>query len=360
LERFNSIDRDSFSIVLSISGFFFPSRLVCLQVETSQFQKEEIEELALRDNQRVPPGFAEIESASRLSRASSEWLRVMRETLKLPGWMTPAAQQAIGERGWRTSGNPIGYIRTATYRIANRLGLVEDDNKGGKPWQCPCGQMSRAQAKLEDHRCRSPEVPAAKIKLPPSASSVADLIDRRHDPDDSEGFDSDAFVCVDADGETYVGSPMLWDVRSELIGLRRNSGTEHEASIDWEKVAEIAGLSHDAGRVMDLRFRQGLSREQVLENAPGRKRLRFQAAWREIDRHWDMIDALIRPPASSQRDLPNCALHADGSRSPLAPPVRRTDRTNKPPEGEKLLKEIDERFGTDRFLGRDHLQRRWS
>ncbi|SRR5260370_41712699 len=59
-----------------------------------------------------------------------EWLRFMAEVLKMPACYLPAAQKILHQGAWRrytgTGQNPIGYVKTAAYREALKMGLAMD------------------------------------------------------------------------------------------------------------------------------------------------------------------------------------------------------------------------------------------
>jgi hypothetical protein len=67
----------------------------------------------------------------------AEWLRFMDETLKMPGCYLPAAQEILRQNRWRrfigNGNNPIGYVKTATYQEAMKMGLALDKYNVNEP-----------------------------------------------------------------------------------------------------------------------------------------------------------------------------------------------------------------------------------
>jgi hypothetical protein len=70
-----------------------------------------------------PTGFAEIEAASHKAQDSPEFLDFVRDVVNLPVTMAPAVAEAMAQKKWRVSPNPLGAIRTASHQEAKRLGI---------------------------------------------------------------------------------------------------------------------------------------------------------------------------------------------------------------------------------------------
>jgi hypothetical protein len=70
-----------------------------------------------------PAGYAEIEAASNAAQHSPEFVAFVRDVVNLPAGMAPAVAEAIGQKKWRVSPNPLGAIRTASHQEAKRLGI---------------------------------------------------------------------------------------------------------------------------------------------------------------------------------------------------------------------------------------------
>jgi hypothetical protein len=70
-----------------------------------------------------PAGYAEIEAASHEAQDSPEFMDFVRDVVNLPVEMAPAVAEAIGQKRWKVSPNPLGAIRTASHQEAKRLGI---------------------------------------------------------------------------------------------------------------------------------------------------------------------------------------------------------------------------------------------
>ena len=304
-----------------------------------------------------PPGYSEIENASRLVADSDEWLPFITRVLKLDSWMVPAVQEAVRQQRWRNAANPIGYVRTAARREANRLGLFEDGHKHSEDRRCPCGAMTKAKAKEQDHVCVSAghEVGAiADIVLPASAwrdqdnpaSAPNSAYYAAHDQfiEDATAAsgivdDDDELEFIEYDDETgvaYSGEPYLKHIPTHLIkrleprkeippSVRGEALVEHfnrlgggytevgTLLVDWQKVAPLlpikAGAKSIVGTVLEMRFHLKLKFAEVcefpnwyigLKLTEDQRRRRLQAAWRMIDRQMDNIKRILNSPASPQ------------------------------------------------------------
>ena len=70
-----------------------------------------------------PAGYAEIEAASQAAQDSKEFLDFVRDVVNLSEEMAPAVAEAIRQKKWKISPNPLGTIRTASHQEAKRLGI---------------------------------------------------------------------------------------------------------------------------------------------------------------------------------------------------------------------------------------------
>ena len=70
-----------------------------------------------------PIGYAEIEAASHTAQDSKEFMVFVRDVVNLSAEMAPAVAEAIREKKWKISPNPLGAIRTAAHQQAKRLGI---------------------------------------------------------------------------------------------------------------------------------------------------------------------------------------------------------------------------------------------
>ena len=72
---------------------------------------------------RAPAGYDEIEAASQTAQDSKEFVDFVRGVVNLPVEMSPAVAEAIRQKKWKISPNPLGAIRTASHQEAKRLGI---------------------------------------------------------------------------------------------------------------------------------------------------------------------------------------------------------------------------------------------
>ena len=72
---------------------------------------------------QCPVGYAEIEAASQIAQDSKEFADFVRDVVNLAVEMAPAVAEAIRQRKWKISPNPLGAIRTASHQEAKRLGI---------------------------------------------------------------------------------------------------------------------------------------------------------------------------------------------------------------------------------------------
>jgi hypothetical protein len=147
---------------------------------------------------------------------------------------------------------------------------------------------------------------------------------------------------VEEDGRRFYGDDILWRVNGEYIKLIPSHTLNEEgiAVVDWDKVATAVGLSLFEANVLNLRCARGVTRQQLFDGAEEDEalRLRYQAAWRAIDRRQDQIQAILgaRKPGSA---LPTGLQ--------IAPPVRRTEipmPERLAEDDDKILQDIERRF----------------
>jgi hypothetical protein len=271
--------------------------------------------------------------------------------------MVPAVQEVVvRQQGWRSASNPIGYIRTAAQREADRLGLHHDNHKHSEDRRCPCGAMTKSKAKELDHECMYAGYEAgaiADIDLPDSAwrgegNAASTKTKAYHAAHDQFIEDATAAACIhdDHEGQEYIeydnqtgvfysGNPNLKDVPSHLIKRMEPIAKEFSDDpggraileyfkngppgytedgvliIDWHKVASLLPIRDDAksvvGKVLEMRFHLKLKFAEVCEypnwftglNLEKEQRVRrLQAAWKMIDRHMDDIKKIFKSPAS--------------------------------------------------------------
>lgn len=58
-----------------------------------------------------------------MAQDSREFLEFVSDVVSLPVQMAPAVAEAIRQKKWRISPNPLGAIRTASHQEAKRLGI---------------------------------------------------------------------------------------------------------------------------------------------------------------------------------------------------------------------------------------------
>ena len=270
-----------------------------------------------------PSGYAEIESVCSLAPENPAWVQFMVGVLRLPQWMVPAAQEAVRQHRWKLQPNPIGYIKTATYRISVKMGLAADnyEKPPDRSRRCPCGRMFKKRAAASGHTCVAGLIDAFHYKLP-DLSGSKDVTGNRYDASDFinifgcsdyRALSESTFDVVDKNGIGYSGHFLLERINPEFRKLNPpdpsalpaaedteyghtqwNSGDWGSISIDWPKLAKKMGLSQVDATVMKLRFHYGYSRETLLSGAATkRESQQFQTAWRRIAARFDEITALL-------------------------------------------------------------------
>ncbi len=276
----------------------------------------------------------------------------MSEVLRLPVWMAPAAQEAIRQDRWRTQPNPIAYVKTATHRIAVRMGLNEDEYKGpvDRSRKCPCGLMSKSEALESGHACVAGEVDAFNLKLPDLSDSKYftgsrfDACDWMEQPGLHQlvpgACDSGELWEFVEDGISYVVSRLLCSVDPEFTYLETrvaDASAESQAdgerppvdsfqvlAVDWQKVAKKLGFDENTATVMDLRFALGWSREQVVASARGQKQRRdYETAWRRITSHSQEIRALLLDNPQNQAFEERMARTWNANHGPIGAKAKR-------------------------------------
>jgi len=239
-----------------------------------------------------------------------KWATFLTATLRLPLWMAPAVQRAIRETRWMGHPNPVGYIKTATCRMANRMGLAHDDFKGpvDRSRRCPCGAMFQRKAIESGHTCLAGEITAFEVKLP-DLSESEDRVGTRYDASDfwesngcnlfaSDDDDDNFFAFEDESGVEYRGHGLLNRVPEDLIKLTppRDGSLYGDALIDWLAVAKRLHLDEIAATVMKLRFLFGAKRADlaVYAKIDGKPRAKYETAWKTITKNEGEIYSILR------------------------------------------------------------------
>ena len=173
--------------------------------------------------------------------AEAEWRRGL-ELLCLPLFYQPALAIALAESNWQEARDVARYLRTVTIRQAARLGLADAD---GPP---PVSEILTGERTHEE-----------VVNAEDPGIEWGDNIYSELDPD-----------IIDEDGK----------------------------GVNWERVAQRAGLEEDELCVLECRA-AGMTRSQILEELADDEedRLRLQAAYRRLhDRRAKIKDILLGRP----------------------------------------------------------------
>jgi hypothetical protein len=211
----------------------------------------------------------------------AEWLDFVTKALGMPGCYVPAAQAVIDQGRWRrvaTPGhNPIGYIKTATYREALKLGLALDRYLSDEPFVRTKDRPERIEREdpVEelrfDHRdSRRGCVPLRFPNNKFDQSVIEARIQRAHN--DAGGYD-----CV---------------ARMRCIPrwlLKRGASRD---AVDWERVASYAvkkpRMTPAVARVLALRFDRRIGLPAAMADAAIRADAKdIEAARKWVDRNHD-------------------------------------------------------------------------
>jgi hypothetical protein len=257
---------------------------------------------------RKPPGYDELDKLSKLPSDAEAWAHFTRKTLKIEGYIVSAVQEVVRQRGWRSSQNPIGHVKTAAIREALKMGLHEDEYAGsrGRSVKCPCGLMRKTDAEQSGHVCGVP-MSLGAIKLPVAAlsddwgdsgarnnggaangphDSAVDILTFRNCDYSDDGR-------IEYDGIQYKIDERLKHLAPDLLTFDAGAGT---VRLNWVAIGRKAGLSAAVARVMELRYGYRMSRTQVLEYATtDRQRREFRSAWLEITQSEERIREVLKP-----------------------------------------------------------------
>lgn len=195
-----------------------------------------------------------------------EWKKVLSQ-LRLQVAFIPAVQTILKQGHWREKPNVAAYIRKGAYRCAIRSGIVD------LPKSHNSNEMLVSDLNYRD----------ASGNLLPH--------DERIDRAITE-YDEKYGVYNDYEDSSAVDqvSPQLMDDEAE--------------EINWERVADLAGLDAGEKMVLELRLVFGIGREQALSicHAETDRKL-LQAAWKRFERHQDSLKKVLRSgkPHKSRR-----------------------------------------------------------
>jgi hypothetical protein len=182
------------------------------------------------------------------------WLKSL-GLLRLNLTYVPAIQKVLGQGHWRKAPSALAYIRKAAVREASRMGLLD-----------LTGRDPKRELIVSDFHLMDEE-----DKPVPHDEAIDRL---RYDSSDQYRHDYPEF------------SP-VWGVSDSLLA---ESGV---LEIDWDQVAELAGL--DAGEKLVIQVRlDGLGREQAFQSCHTEEdRRMLQAAWKRFERHQDALKATL-------------------------------------------------------------------
>ena len=210
----------------------------------------------------------------------AEWVYFVTKALGMPGCYVPAAQAVIDQGRWRrvaTPGqNPIGYIKTATYREALKLGLALDRYLSDEPFVPTKDRPARIEKEdpIEelrfDHRDSRPGCIPLLI---PSGKSCQDVIESRI----QRAYDAGGYDC---------GARMRCIPRWLL-----KRGASRDA-VDWERVASYAvkkpRMTPAVARVLALRFDRRIGLPAAMADTATRADAKdIEAARKWVDRNHD-------------------------------------------------------------------------
>lgn len=161
----------------------------------------------------------------------------------------PAIQEMLRDSRWKEKSNPIGYVRNGAVRWAVRHGLVDARRKPGK------------------------EVLASELNFTDGGGEPLGH-------DDVLGF----ALCQ------FDDAP----VRESIVDyLPAEVVDEFHEEVNWEKVAELAGLDTGERMVLDLRL-MGLGWRDALEACLTEDdRTILHSAWRRFDRHKEVLKQVL-------------------------------------------------------------------
>lgn len=124
-----------------------------------------------------------------------------------------------------------------------------------------------------------------------------------------------------------------WPVPIELLTLNDHPLYVSNWRIDWEKVAEAAGLDDEEAELLSLRL-LGVSREQAMEGAESEEeRKSIQAAYRRLTRKLPEIKDLLSGKKKLSANVPvsqkaDTRIVGGQKPSPIKPPLRSQSKEN--------------------------------
>jgi len=242
-----------------------------------------------------------------------EWLQFMGDTLKMQLCYLPAAQEVLRQNRWRAhtgkGQNPIGYIKTATYREALRMGLaMYRETAEPRILTKDVPKRSALPERNEDLRFDRLDVQKgrAPLSIPEDKwDAYEDHVDALH----AAHYDSGTYRRTEQ-GVWRQGGDSLdvdndYSVHCEVPDwLQRRDDPD---AVDWETVARYAArkprMVPALARALKLRFDDRIGRPQaVARMASAQQGLEIEAAWKWIDRYWrERIAPLFqleKPPAT--------------------------------------------------------------
>jgi hypothetical protein len=185
-----------------------------------------------------------------------EWLKCL-QGLRLSVTYVPAVEEVLDQGRWRNAPNPLAYVRKAAVRQAVRMRLFDFTQRDPK-----------RELVISDVNVRD-----VNGSLVPHDVAIDVL---NHEFEEKHGNYDQRYEC----------SPVLGVSDS----LYADSGPRE---IDWDQVAELAGLDEGEKLVIEVRL-LGLGREQALELCLTKKdHLLLQAAWKRFERHQGALKATL-------------------------------------------------------------------
>jgi hypothetical protein len=177
-----------------------------------------------------------------------EWSRLLR-ALHLAPTYVPAIQEMLRDSRWSGKSNPIGYVRNGAVRWAVRHGLVEARRKPSK------------------------EVLASELNFTDGDGEPL-------------GHDDKLGLALCQFDETSVRESIVDYLPAEVVD-------EFHEEVNWDKVADLAGLDPGERIVLDLRL-MGLGWRDALEACLTEDdRAILYAAWRRFDRHKEVLKQVL-------------------------------------------------------------------
>jgi hypothetical protein len=243
------------------------------------------------------------------------WLEFVKGKLKLPGCYLPAAQRVISDGAWRRhtgkGHNPIGYVKTATIRVAVRMRLGIDRFTGepiserSASSSAGRGELGTIQAGASEWTTngewpRDATVSACSYRIDNFSGSAIGLAQKnsagvwRAEPNSGDCLD----LC-------------------ELIPKWLQEEDECDA-VCWQTVARYAATKFDMvpilGKTLEFRFKRDMSKRAAIAAATSRAEARQIAnAWKWVDRNLERrirpMFKLEKPPEIRYEQRPDLSSH---------------------------------------------------